>query len=96
MATLTLTHLGQPSVATNYRTHLVSWALIFRAWDPDATVAHLAQGIFLVMYQVVPNRQVCLVLLDSQSKLKNNCSTKYIENSVCRTLLSLSSENSRS
>ena len=30
-------------------THLASWALISRAWYPDATVVHLAQGIFLLM-----------------------------------------------
>ena len=50
MATLTLTHLGQASGATNYRTHPESWALIFRAWYPYATAAYLVQGLFLLMY----------------------------------------------
>ena len=49
IAMLALTHLVQASVATNHRMHLASWALISRAWYPDATAAHLAQGIFLLM-----------------------------------------------
>ena len=36
-------------MATNHKTHLASWALRSRAWYPDATAAHLAQGIFLLM-----------------------------------------------
>ena len=49
MATLPLTHLTQASVATNHRTHMASRALISHAWYPDATAAHLAQAIFLLM-----------------------------------------------
>ena len=49
IATLPLTHQAQASVATNHRTHLASWAPISHAWYPDATVVHLAQGIFLLM-----------------------------------------------
>ena len=49
MATFPLTHLAQASVATNHRTHLAPWALISRAWYPDATAADLAQAIFLLM-----------------------------------------------
>ena len=49
MATLPLTHRAQASVATNHGTHLASWVLISRAWYPDATAAHLAQSIFLLM-----------------------------------------------
>ena len=50
MTTLPLTHRAQASVATNHGTHLASWALISRAWYPDTTAAHPAQGIFLLMY----------------------------------------------
>ena len=49
MAMLPLMHLAQLSMATNHRTHLASWAPISRAWYPDATAAHLMQGIFLLM-----------------------------------------------
>ena len=49
MAMLPLMHLAQVSMATNHRTHLASWAPISCAWYPDATAAHLTQGIFLLM-----------------------------------------------
>ena len=55
MTTLPVTHLAQASVAMNQRMHLASWALISRAWYPDATAAHLAQAIFLLMLK----RQIC-------------------------------------
>ena len=45
-----LMHLVQARVATNHRTHLASWALIFRARYPEATATHLAQDIFLLMW----------------------------------------------
>jgi len=46
------THLVQASVATSYRTLLASWALIFHAWYPNVTAAHLARHTFLLIFKV--------------------------------------------
>ena len=65
MAMLPLMHLAQVSMATNHRTHLASWAPISCAWYPDATAAHLTQGIFLLMHNSLGSWDVFLSLFGS-------------------------------